>query len=152
MRRIAVAIEVDATPSEVWDALERVERHVDWMRDAEAIRFTSDQRRGVGVRFVCDTRVGPLRLSDAMEITEWEPTRSMGVRHTGSVSGEGRFTLEAIDHARRTRVAWTEDLRFPWWLGGPVGELVGGSGLLRAIWKRNLRTFARQIEHGSTPT
>ena len=53
-----------------------------------------------------------------MEITEWEPERSMGVRHSGIVTGTGVFTLEPIDLERRTRFTWTEDLRFPWYLGG----------------------------------
>ena len=50
----------------------------------------------------------------------------MGVRHTGMVTGTGRFTLTPIDLGRRTRFSWDEALRFPWWLGGPLGALVGG--------------------------
>ena len=78
------------------------QRHVDWMHDAVAIRFTGEQTRGVGTRFLCDTRVGPITLVDRMEITEWEPAAVMGVRHTGIVTGSGRFTLEAIDLDRKS--------------------------------------------------
>ena len=41
------------------------------MHDAVAIRFQSDQHRGVGTAFLCDTKVGPLKLVDRMEITDW---------------------------------------------------------------------------------
>ena len=145
MSRIAVSIEIDAPPARVWEIVEPVERHVDWMHDAVAIRFQTDQRRGIGTSFLCDTKVGPIKLVDRMEITEWEPGVTMGVRHAGVVTGSGRFILEPIDLGRRTRFTWTETLHFPWWLGGPVGEVLGGRVVMRAIWRRNLRALADLI-------
>jgi hypothetical protein len=146
MGRIRVATELDATPERVWAVVEPVERHVDWMADAVAIRFETEQTRGVGTRFLCDTKVGPIRLTDRMEITEWEPGAAMGVRHTGIVTGTGVFTLEPIDLGRRTRFTWSEELHFPWFLGGRLGELVGGQLVMKAIWRRNLRELKRLVE------
>jgi carbon monoxide dehydrogenase subunit G len=146
MGRITVSIELDATPAAVWNVVEPIERHVDWMADAAAIRFDSEQTRGVGTRFVCDTKVGPITLQDQMEITAWEPQRRMGVRHSGVVTGSGAFELEPIDLDRRTRFTWTEDLRFPWYLGGRLGELIGGQAVMRLIWRRNLRHLKRLVE------
>lgn len=146
MTRIAVGIEIDAPPSAVWDVVEPVERHVDWMHDAVAIRFEGEQRRGVGTSFLCDTKVGPIRLVDRMEITEWEPAAVMGVRHSGIVTGTGRFTLTPIDLGRRTRFEWVEDLRFPWWLGGRIGSAVGARLVMGAIWRRNLSELRRIVE------
>jgi hypothetical protein len=146
MGRINVAIELDATPDVVWGIVEPVERHVDWMADAVAIHFETDQTRGVGTRFLCDTKVGPITLQDHMEITVWEPGRRMGVRHTGVVTGSGVFELEPIDLGRRTRFTWSEELRFPWYLGGRLGEVVGGQFVMKQIWKRNLRELARLVD------
>lgn len=146
MGRIRVATELDATPAEVWEIVEPVERHVDWMADAVAIHFETDQMRGVGTRFLCDTKVGPITLQDRMEITEWEPERRMGVRHTGIVTGSGVFELDPIDLGRRTRFTWTEDLRFPWYLGGRIGEVVGGQFVMKQIWKRNLRELGKLVD------
>jgi hypothetical protein len=151
MAGIRVAVEIDATPQLVWDVVEPIERHVDWMHDAVAIRFMSSQTRGVGTEFFCDTKVGPIELVDRMEITEWVPGEVMGVRHTGLITGNGRFTLEPIDPspdgaARRTRFVWEETLVFPWYLGGPLGAFVGGKVVLRPIWKRNLRGLKRLAE------
>ena len=147
---IVVGIEIDAPPSTVWDVVEPVERHVDWMHDAVAIRFQSDQTRGVGTRFLCDTKVGPIKLVDQMEITEWEPGEVMGVRHTGIVTGSGRFTLTSLDLGRRTRFTWAEELTFPWYLGGPIGAFIGGKIVLAAIWRRNLRNLKRIVEQVPT--
>jgi len=149
MAAVHVSIEIDATPDEVWAAVESVESHVDWMVDAVAIRFEGAQRSGVGTRFLCDTKIGPIALVDRMEITEWEPGAAMGVTHHGVVTGTGRFSLTPIDLGRRTRFAWDEVLRFPWYLGGRVGAAIGGPIALRAIWKRNLRTLKNLIESGA---
>jgi hypothetical protein len=147
--RLGVAIDLSATPAQVWQVLEPIEHHVEWMHDAVAIRFQTDQHRGVGTAFLCDTKVGPFTLVDRMEITEWLPGSVMGVRHVGVVTGTGRFTLTPIDLGRRTRFTWDESLTFPWWLGGPLGGWIGGRLVLRAIWKRNLRDLKRIVEPGA---
>lgn len=114
------------------------------MADAVAIRFLSSQREGVGTRFDCDTRVGPLRLTDRMEVTEWNPGRAMGIRHVGLVTGTGRFTLRRAG-LRRTKFTWDERLVFPWWMGGPIGGVVAAP-VLRRVWKGNLRRLAAKVE------
>lgn len=145
MAGIRVSIDIDAPVERVWQVVEPVERHVDWMADAESIEFVTDQRRGVGTSFLCVTKVGPIKLTDKMRITQWEPQRAMGVEHVGIVTGTGVFTLQPID-ARTTRFDWEERLVFPWWLGGPLGALIGGKIVLRAIWRGNLRRLAALCE------
>jgi hypothetical protein len=144
--RLDVAIDISASPEDVWQMIERIEDHVAWMHDAVAIRFESDQHRGVGTAFLCDTKVGPIKLVDRMEITEWIPLSTIGVRHMGVVTGTGRFTLTPIDLGRRTRFAWQESLTFPWWLGGRLGATIGDRVVLRPLWKRNLRTLKHLAE------
>jgi hypothetical protein len=146
MSDVTVSIDLDATPVEVWAIVEPIEDHTDWMADAVAIRFETEQTRGVGTKFLCDTKVGPIKLVDQMEITEWMPATAtqdgaMGVKHTGIVTGSGIFTLEPLAGGKRTKFTWTEDLDFPWYLGGRLGEIIGGKLVLSFIWKRNLRTL-----------
>ena len=144
MPGIRVSTIIDAPPADVWRSIEDVATHVEWMEDAVAIRFRGSRRSGVGTVFECDTKVGPFGLTDVMEITEWRPRRSMGVRHVGIVTGSGRFTLKGI-RGGRTRFTWKEKLTFPWYLGGPVGAVVGGE-VLRLVWKRNLTNLRRRVE------
>ena len=139
MARITVSIELPATPARVWEVVEPIEQHTQWMADAVAIRFVNDQRRGVGTKFLCDPNVAPIRLTDHMEITAWEPERLMGVTHTGVVTGTGQFTIEPAATAGHSNFTWSEELHFPWWLGGAIGEVIGGSLVMKTIWRRNLK-------------
>lgn len=148
MGRIRVSTTIDAPPARVWDDIKDIASHVQWMEDAVAIRFTSSKRSGVGAAFDCDTKVGPFRLTDRMEVTEWKPRKVMGIRHVGLVTGTGRFTLRKRRRGRTT-FRWEERLAFPWWMGGPVGAEVGGL-VLRLVWKRNLRNLRRRFQ-GESP-
>jgi hypothetical protein len=143
--KIRVSTTIDASPRAVWRQVRDIRSHLEWMADAEAIRFRTKKRAGVGTTFECDTKVGPIRLVDVMEITEWQPRKRMGVRHSGIVTGTGGFELRPRRLRPGTRFTWEESLRFPWWMGGPVGALVG-SPVLRLIWKGNLRRLKRQVE------
>jgi hypothetical protein len=145
---ILVSTELAATPHEVWDDLQDIASHVEWMADAEAIRFTSERRSGVGTTFDCETKIGPIRLNDRMAITAWDAPAAdgraaMGVRHEGLVTGAGAFRLDPIGEGR-TRFTWEEDLTFPWWLAGPVGG-VFGKPVLRAVWRRNLTNLQQRF-------
>jgi len=133
--RITIETEIPATPDQVWAAVEDLATHTEWMADAERITFVTDQRAGVGTEFDCLTVVGPLRTTDRMRVTEWEPGAVMGIEHRGAVTGSGRFTLEPSP--RGTTFRWSEELTFPWWLGGPIGE-VAGKPVLTWVWRRNL--------------
>lgn len=121
----------------VWRYAADIPSHVDWMADAVAIRFTSP------TAFVCDTKVGPFRTKDRMEIVEWAEGRAIGIRHTGLVTGTGRFTLRWAGPGR-TRFTWEEALDLPWYFVPPLARLV-----LRAVWRGNLRRLKRLVESES---
>jgi uncharacterized protein YndB with AHSA1/START domain len=146
MGRVRVGTTVAASPRQVWAHIADVRAHAEWMRDAEAIRLVAGTANRVGATYEVDTHVGPIRLLDVVEVTEWDEAKAMGVRHVGMVTGTGRFTLEERDGG--TRFVWDEELVFPWWMGGPVGAVVGG-WFLKQVWKRNLRTLKRAVETGS---
>jgi carbon monoxide dehydrogenase subunit G len=146
---ITVSIDIPAPPEKVWHEVERIEDHTTWMADAVAIEFLSESRRGPGTRAAVETRIGPFRTSDVMEFTVWEPPRVMGVAHHGLFTGTGRFTLEPRDDGA-TRFTWTEDIRFPWWLGGPVGAFVARP-ILRAVWRGNLKRLRARFDAGQRP-
>jgi carbon monoxide dehydrogenase subunit G len=131
---------IDAPAAAVWDELSDIASHVHWMADAETITFTGERRRGVGTTLDVVTRVGPLRTVDKMIVTSWHDGREIGVRHEGVVTGEGAFTLDPASPGR-TVVTWSEHLRFPWYLGGPVTALLAAP-VLRHIWHRNLGRLA----------
>ena len=146
--RIELCTEIPAAPRVVWDAIEDPASHTAWMADAAEITFVTDQRRGVGTQFDCLTVIGPLRTTDRMTVTEWEPPTTMGIAHHGAVRGHGRFTLTPAP--RGTRFCWTEELRFPWWLGGRVGETLARP-VFRWVWRRNLERLRVHVVAISDP-
>jgi len=143
---ITVSTLIPAPPDRVWSEVERIEDHITWMADAVALEFLGESTRGVGTRALVETRIGPFRTSDVMEFTEWDPPHTMGVAHRGLFTGTGRFTLQPVGGGS-TRFTWTEDLRFPWWLGGPAGALVARP-ILRAVWRGNLRRLRKRFGSG----
>ncbi len=145
--RIKVGVKIAALPSDVWEQIQDISSHTQWMRDAESIQFLGHQQQGIGARFACKTKVGPFVLNDVMEVTEWSPGHKLGVRHTGLVSGEGVFGLSKQPDGT-VYFEWKEVLRFPWKLGGVVGEVVAKPVLL-AIWKGNLKRLKELVEQNS---
>jgi uncharacterized protein YndB with AHSA1/START domain len=137
MRPVTVARHYPQPLEIVWRELSELEHHVQWMLDAESLTFHSDQRRGVGVSFSCRTRVGPFVVTDEMVVTAWREREEIAVQHRGIVTGEGSFTLDTAADGG-TLVTWREQLRFPWFLGGPIGAFVG-RGLFHIIWSLNLK-------------
>ena len=147
--RTAVPVVIDAPLGRVWAEVVDFASHTEWMKDAHAIRFGTDQREGPGTMLLIDTRVGPLRTTDRFEITEIEPMSTVAGRHVGLFRGEGRFELSSPEPGR-TRLVWRERIRFPWLFGGPLGAWVGRV-VFRRIWTGNLAALKRRLESGTGP-
>ncbi|MEX1003839.1 MAG: SRPBCC family protein [Acidimicrobiia bacterium] len=143
MARIIQHVDIDAPLESVWRAASDLATHDRWMADAESIVFLSETRSGPGTVMQVRTVVGPFRTTDIMEVTEWDEGKAIGVRHEGLVTGTGRFTLAPM--AGGTRFSWTEDLTFPWWLGGAATAFLARP-VLGLIWLRNLRGLKSELE------
>lgn len=142
MRRIQVSRTVGAPSERVWAVMSDLASHQTWMKDAHSLVFLTEQRTGVGTRMAVETRVGPLRTRDVMEVVGWEEGRSIDVVHQGNVVGWGRFELTPNDGA--TTVTWGERLKFPWWLGGAVGAWLARPALTR-LWRGNLKRLEGMV-------
>jgi uncharacterized protein YndB with AHSA1/START domain len=141
---ITVCTTIEAPPATVWAAVEHIESHTEWMKDAVRITFESEQHSGVGAEFECLTRVGPLVTTDRFIVNQWRPGELMGIEHRGAVTGDAEFRLTPGDN-ESTRFCWEERLRFPWWLGSVVGERVGAP-VLRRLWTGNVARLKASIE------
>ena len=144
MARIEVTRDMPIRHDLVWEALADLKSHDEWMKDAESVEFTTEQRSGVGTSMRVATRVGPFRTLDVLEVTGWEEGVSIDVVHRGLVTGTG--TLAATRTNGSTRVSWVEDLRFPWWLGGPLTAFAA-KPVLAAIWRGNLERLEESLNY-----
>lgn len=142
--RIHLCASFDVPPDRVWADIRDLETHGEWMADANDLKLLGEQREGVGARLENVTRVGPLSTKDVLRVVEWEDGSMMAIEHVGAVTGTGRFTL-VPEMGDGTRFCWDEVLRFPWWLGGRVGERAG-KPVLRRIWQGNLRRLKARVE------
>lgn len=149
MSPLVVSVLVRAPLAVVWEAVADLGSHPRWMTDAESLEFLGDVRSGVGTRMLVETRIGPLRTRDVIEVTGWEPGQRITVVHRGAISGEGVLQLDAM--AGGTRLKWSERLRFPWWWGGALTALLARP-VLRWVWRRNLRRFERLVEADASIT
>jgi uncharacterized protein YndB with AHSA1/START domain len=140
---VRVSVDIDAPSEEVWRQASDLASHAEWMADALSVNFVGDLRQGVGTRLAVKTRFGPILTTDLLEVTAWEPPHRIVVTHRGMVKGEGQLVVEPLGEGR-TRFSWEERLRFPWLLGGPIGEWVVRP-LLRHIMHGNLQRFRRSF-------
>jgi uncharacterized protein YndB with AHSA1/START domain len=140
---VRVSVDIDAPPEEVWRRASDLASHAEWMADALAVTFLGEQRRGVGTRLAVKTRFGPFRTSDLLEVTTWEPSKRIAVAHRGMVKGEGQLVIEPLGEGH-ARFSWEERLRFPWFLGGPLGAWLVRP-FLRRVMQGNLERFRRSF-------
>lgn len=143
MNPIVVSVDIGASLAVVWEAVSDLKGHERWMGDVESIGFGGNVTSGPGAVMEVATRVGPIRLTDRMTVTVWEPPHRIGVEHQGLVTGTGRFEMAAI--AGSTRLTWSEELRFPPYLGGPLAAFIVRP-LLAAIWRRSLARLKWLLE------
>ena len=135
------SVAINAPVEHCWTHLADLGAHVDWMADAESIRFTSTETRGTGTTFECVTKVGPLKTVDKMTVVDWFEGSCVAVQHTGLVVGTGRFELTQSGRDA-CNIVWTEDLRFPCALGGGRTAFAARR-VLNRNWMGNVRRFER---------
>jgi hypothetical protein len=139
---VTARIQVPAPPERTWRAV------VDWPAQGEwmlATRVRGDH--GLGARVVARTGIGPVRFTDTMVITSWEPPHRCVVAHTGRVV-RGAGVFEVVPAGTGSEFRWTERLDLPlgaagrwaWRLARPLARR--GMGL-------SLRRFARLVIAGA---
>ena len=146
MATIQISTHINVSPEILWEELRHIDRHVNWMNDAVSMTFTSPTTEGVGTQFSCLTKVGPLKTTDIMTITQWQENKTMGVEHVGLVKGTGTFHIEP--HGEGSTITWKETLSFPLFFLGSLGALAANP-LLTYIWKKNLTNLKNIVEGNS---
>lgn len=139
----SVSTEIAAPIEVVWAEAIDFGAHTEWMADAFSIEFGTPQRSGVGTILLVETRLGPLRTLDRFTISELDKPHRITGLHQGSVSGHASWLL-ATD-GRTTTFTWNEELHFPWFFGGRLGELIARP-LFHSIWRSNLRRLKIRLE------
>lgn len=127
----------------------------DWPRHGDGVpatTVTGQGDAGVGQQVVAVTRIGPLRLTDSMQVTGWEPATddaagTVRLAKTGRVlHGEAVIEVSPLGPGR-SRLTWSETIRpagrWPGRVVGPVSD-VGTTLMLRRL----ARSLVRAAERG----
>jgi hypothetical protein len=147
---LTVAVDVGAPVEAVWDAVTDWPGQGRWMLGTRVEVDGPGDGRHLGARLTAVTGVGPLGVTDRMEIVEWEPPRRCVVRHLGKVvRGDGVFEVHPLGPGR-AQFVWSELLDLPL---GLLGRL--GWPLVRPVFRLGVRVsldrMARQVE-AAAPT
>jgi carbon monoxide dehydrogenase subunit G len=145
--RVEAATFLAASPDEAWRVLLRWELQPRWMHDADSVRVLTTYREGKGVRIAVRTRVlGVPLFTEVLEVTAWDPPRSLALAHRGFVRGSGEWLLEPTAHG--TRLRWREEISLP----VPVlGELAlrAYRPFMRWLMRRSLANLASMLERSA---
>ncbi|ASO18527.1 uncharacterized protein YndB with AHSA1/START domain [Actinoalloteichus hoggarensis] len=139
---VVLRVAVPERAETVWAAATDWARQGEWMLGTE-VDVVGGDGRSVGSRLAAFTGAGGIGFLDRMEITGWDPPRSVAVRHTGRlVRGEGGFRILPHDGGERCTFLWEERLTLPL---GALGGL--GWAMVRPAFewglRRSLTDFAR---------
>lgn len=150
-REITVSVDVDAPVETVWREVTDWESQGEWMLGTE-VKVTRGDGRSVGSEVAATTGVGPLRVTDTMEIVGWDPPHRATVRHTGRVvRGSGVFSVLARhgDGREASTFVWSERLDLPL---GTLGALGWAAVKPAFAWglRRSLHALARRCEREAT--
>jgi len=142
MTRITASRVIDASQTKVWAALADLGTHAEWMLDATSVDFIGQRTSGLGTRMAVETRIGPFRTLDVIEVVGWDEGRSIEVEHQGVVRGRG--VLSVSTDGSRTVLTWEETIRFPWWLGGQLAAWLA-QPVLAAVMRADLGRLGRRV-------
>lgn len=142
---LTVPVDVQAPAEDLWRTVTDWPGQGEWMLGTRVEVRSSGDGRYLGAALSAVTGIGPVGVTDTMEIVEWDPPRRCVVRHTGRVvRGEGVFEVVALG-PERSRFLWSELLDLPLGAVGRAGwPLVRPA--MRAGVEHSLRRMARLCE------
>jgi len=145
MTHLELALDIAATPEQVFAALVDWESQGEWMLGTRVWVPKGATGVGVGGQLAAFTGIGRIGFLDTMTITRWDEPHRVDVVHTGRVvRGTGTFVVEAAAEGR-ARFVWAEDLDLPLGALGRVGWLAVRPFFVAGV-RRSLHRFAQLVE------
>jgi carbon monoxide dehydrogenase subunit G len=144
--RIAVDIEVRATPDVVWEFITDPSNYLHFMAGVTRWEVAGDEERGPGARYRTLMRVGSAEVGGLIENVEWRPPSDLAWNSVTGVDQRGRWRLRERPNGC-TRV----EFRFAYGVAGSgllgwVAEKVAAP-TVRGHLRRSLAQLKRQVEH-----
>ena len=142
---IESVIVIDAPIERVWAVLADIEGQPRWMHDMKSVRMTTPGPVAVGSRGEATVRMFGLTVTDPVTVTEIRPPTRFAVRHEGTFTGTGTFTLEPGADGTTTIVRWEEALAPPVL---PHVAAVAAAPVFYHVFQRDLERLRDLVETG----
>ena len=147
MSAIKEVVDIDRSPEDVYAYVVEPSHLPEWQLSAVSARQVEEGPFGIGSRVEITRHVGRRTIPMTMEVTEYDPPRSWGMRGIdGPIRGHVHGTVEPIDDGRRSRL--TMDLDFE---GHGLGKVLLPLVVRPQVRKelpRNEQLLKDRLEHG----
>ena len=117
------SIEIKATGEEIWPFLVEPEKIIKWCTPLNVIRYSSQQRGGVGTTFYFEEKAVGRMMKLHFVVTEWIVNRSVAFEMTSGNVVKGynqRYTIEPFPSG--SRITCFEEVTLPF---GFLGKCAG---------------------------
>ncbi|MFE6199043.1 SRPBCC family protein [Streptomyces sp. NPDC057838] len=146
MSAIKETVDVDCRPEDVYDYVTNTEKMPEWQLSAVSAERLDEGPVGVGTRVRVTRHVGRRVMPMTMEVTEYDPPHSWGMRGVdGPVRARVHGEVEPFDEGRRSHVTIAVDFE-----GHGVGKALVPLVVRPQVRKelpRNERLLKERLEH-----
>jgi carbon monoxide dehydrogenase subunit G len=104
------AYEFDLTPSELWDALDRVDKYERWWPWLEEFRLEGGSLAAGSVLHAVVAPPLPYRMRIRVELTRWEPCVAIDAVVHGDIEGEAQMRVHPSNAGSRVEVDWSLEM------------------------------------------
>jgi uncharacterized protein YndB with AHSA1/START domain len=121
--RIHRSIHIAADSGRIWPLLIDPEKIQQWCPPVRTIRFTGEQKHGIGTRFYFEEKAGGQLLKLHMIVTEWKQNVSIAFEMAAGnlvKSYSQRYVIKTM--AQGSHVTVFEEVRLPY---GIIGSIAG---------------------------
>lgn len=143
---VTAAVEVDATPQEVWSFVADPRNLPGWSRLISKVEGVPADGLALGARYTVVMKLAAVRARVVAEVLEWDPPRRSVIKLTGLLDGEVTTTVSPLP-GDRSELAQVVGYRFR---GGHLGDLAARSlrlfGGARFALRHGTLAQKRQIE------
>jgi uncharacterized membrane protein len=94
MKRVELAVDIDARADSIWDVLTKPAGFPDWISGMQSVELLTEGEYGVGTRYRVVAGRGDRTISWTVEITDLEPNRRIQYSYSGDVEGAGGWLIE----------------------------------------------------------
>lgn len=149
MKRVELAVDIDASALDIWTILTNPAGFPEWIKGIQSAQVLTGGEYGVGTRYHVTAGTGNRSVEWTVEITALQPEHSIDFTYSGDVEGTGGWLIEPIEGGESYRVTSFDEFAPP---GGWLIKLLSKFWLdnaARASRRESLKRLKEIVENQS---